>query len=331
MHRLTASAYTLACLAVCVFHTQAHAQTPVGATGLIGCREDPQQVDRLVITEPGVYENYLVDSRWQGGNRVKITADGVTLRNCEIRNAAGNGIGVFGADVLIENCSIHHLLNGSFSQQSDAHGITGRPKRLVVRNCEIYYVSGDALQFDPGRTAWDDVLIENCTLWTGPLPEDAGEFKAGQRPGENAFDSKTPPGSARCRVTIRNCLLYGWNQPGQITTFAALNLKEQVDATVERCLFRDNEVCFRVRGPGARGGAKVTIRDCAVYDSQVGVRIEDRIENLVIERLGFGAGVKQKYQNAAGGPGPGYSNTGEYDAPPYEELRTRGFSNSPSR
>jgi hypothetical protein len=63
----------------------------------------------------------LVDSRWATGNRVKITADNVTLRNCEVRNAAGNGVGVFGKNVVIENCKIHHLLPGSLKEQK------GRP------------------------------------------------------------------------------------------------------------------------------------------------------------------------------------------------------------
>src|SRR5688572_16770499 len=68
---------------------------PVGVQGPIGCLKNPKKIDRLIIDKPGVYENYLVDSNWQGGNRVKITADKVTLRHCEIMNASGNGVGVF--------------------------------------------------------------------------------------------------------------------------------------------------------------------------------------------------------------------------------------------
>ena len=40
--------------------------------------------------------------------------------------------------------------------------------------------------------------------------------------------------------------------------------------------------------------------------------MEDRIENLVIERLGLGPGVKRSYHAAGSKPGPGYRNTGEY-------------------
>jgi hypothetical protein len=303
----------------------ASAATPLGSSASVGCVANPRQVERLEITKPGTYENYLVDSRWQGGNRVKITAGDVVLRHCEIRNATGNGIGVFAPNVVIEDCKIHHLLAASFDKQTDAHGITGHPRHLVVRNSEIAYVSGDAMQFDPDRQEWDDVLVEHCTFLTGPLESDAGGFKSGQRPGENAFDSKTPPTGKRPKITFRNCVFHGWSQPGQIDMLAALNVKENVECTVERCLFYDNQVALRLRGPGARGGALVHIKDCAIYDSQVGVRMEDRIENLTIEGLLFGPGVDRKYQQTDRGPWPGYRNTGEGVAPPLEQLRANGF------
>jgi hypothetical protein len=302
----------------------------IGARGTVGCGESPRVVERLEITQPGVYENYLVDSHWAGGNRVKITADDVTVRNCEIRNATGNGIGVFGKNVTIENCKIHHLLASSFKQQEDAHGITGRWDQVVIRNCEIFHVSGDCIQIDPDRNSTGQVLIEDCTLWSGPLPEDAAGFKRGERPGENGFDSKTPPQGPRCLVTIRNCYLHGWNQPGQIETLAALNIKENVHARIEHCLFRDNEVCLRLRGPGTRGGALVEVRECALYDAKVGVRMEDQIRDLRLHRLGFGPGVQRKYQMAGGGVGPGFENTGEYAAPPFEQLPREGFA-APTR
>lgn len=293
---------------------------PVGVQGLIGCRDNSRMVDRLLITRPGVYENYLVDSNWTGGNRVKITADDVTLRNCEIRNATGNGVGVFGKNVTIENCKIHHLLHSTFKEQHDAHGITGRWNSVVIRNCEIYYVSGDCVQIDPDRKSTGDVLIENCTLWTGPLPADAAGFKKGERPGENAVDTKTPARGPRCTLTMRNCYLYGFKQPAQISNCAALNLKENVYAKIENCVFRDNEIALRLRGPGPRGGALVEVRDCAIHDTAVGVRMEDKIRDLKILRLGFGPNVTRKYHFVGGKQLPGYENQGEHEAAPLETL-----------
>jgi hypothetical protein len=298
---------------------------PVGVQGPVGCRESPRKVERLEITRPGVYENYLVDSNWGGGNRVKITADDVTLRHCEIRNATGNGVGVFGKNVTIENCKIHHLLSSTFKEQHDAHGVTGRWGNVVIRNCEIYYVSGDCVQFDPDRKGTGNVLIEDCTFWTGPLPADAAGFKKGERPGENAVDTKTPPKGERCSLTIRNCYFHGFNQPAQIRNCAALNLKENVHARVENCVFRDNEISLRLRGPTSRGGALVDVRDCAVYDSAVGLRIEDRPRDLKITRLGFGPGVTRKYHIVGGGQLPGYENQGEHEAPALDTVLRQGF------
>jgi hypothetical protein len=61
-----------------------------------------------------------------------------------------------------------------------------------------------------------------------------------------------------------------------------------------------------------------------IYDTKVGVRIEDRIEDLNIRRLGFGPGVQRKYQMAGGGAGPGYESTGEHVAPALESVGANG-------
>jgi hypothetical protein len=300
---------------------------PVGTQGHVGCLENPKLVERLEITEPGVYENYLVDSNGAGGNRVKITADNVTLRNCEIRNATGNGIGVFGKQVVIENCRIHHLLAGSFKDQKDAHGITGSWGHLVIRNCDISCVSGDCIQFDPDRKQSGTVIIEDCHLWTGPLPDAAGGFAKGERPGENAVDTKTPPDGERCKLVLRNCHLHGWNQPAAIQNAAALNLKENVDAEVIHCVVSDNEIAFRVRGPGTRGGAHVTITECAIYDSMTGIRIEDAIEKLEVRGLMLGDDVLEKVRFAGAKPTSAATYGKEtLPAPPLKELLQRGFT-----
>ena len=101
-------------------------QGAIGTVGKVGCLENPKKISRLEITQPGVYENFLLDGRGAGGNLVKITADHVTVRHCEIYGGSGNAIGVFGANVVIENCRIHHMLSGTFKEQNDAHGIAGR-------------------------------------------------------------------------------------------------------------------------------------------------------------------------------------------------------------
>ena len=306
-----------------------HAQAPIGASADVGAPRGAKVVNRLQIDQPGVYENLIIDGEGKSGNLVKITADHVTLRNCEIRNGSGNGIGIFANHIVIENCRIHHLLNGTFEDQHDAHGISGRWGSTLIRNCDIGLTSGDSIQFDPDRQSTGSVRIERCTLWTAPLPADAAGFKAGQRPGENAVDTKVPPSGARCELVIRECHFHGWNQPGQIDNLAALNLKENVDATIERCVFNDNEIAFRVRGPGARGGARVTLTNCAIHHTTTGVRAEDGIELLRIDGLAFGPEVRRRIHFVNGQPGPGYELKNEREAPPLETLLREGFPARP--
>jgi hypothetical protein len=275
--------------AAALFHllwqaTQAADDRPlikVGAQQPLGCLANPKRVKHLVIDQPGTYENYLVDGQWDDSTLVKILADDVVLRHCEIRHGRHNAVTVYAKNVRIDSCKIHHVLSGDFHSQHDAHGITGRPLNLTIRNCDIGLVSGDSIQFDPGRGIWNDVLVEGCTLWTGPLPADAAAFKQGERPGENAVDTKQQATNPRSKLTIRGCLMYGWNQPGQIGNMAALNLKNHVQVTVEHCVLRDNEICFRLRGgAGELGGAHVQINNCALYESAVAIRAENGIENL---------------------------------------------------
>jgi len=294
-----------------------------GISGPVGCADNPVRVERLILDKPGVYENFRVDGQWAGQNLVKISADHVTLRRSEILRGRHNGIVIDAENVVIDSCRIHQLLKGTFASQQDAHGITGRPRKLTIRNCEISHVSGDAVQFDPGRGAWDEVTIQNCTFWKGPLPEDAAGFRKGESPGENAVDTKQSAANPRSRLTIRNSVFRGWNQPGQIDLVAALNLKNHVEVAVVKCVFADNQVSFRLRGPdadGRYGGAKVSISDCVVSDSAVGVRVEDRIADLQIRRLGFGSGVAAKFVSVAGGAGPGFLNEGEYALPVPEKV-----------
>lgn len=292
-----------------------------GLTGAVGHLDNPRRLDALIIDKPGVYENYLIDANFVARDAVRIKADNVVLRNCEIRNGRQDAIEVYAADVLIENCKIHHFLAGSFKDQKDAHGITGRPTRLTIRNCEISYVSGDCLQFDPGRGPWDQVLVENCRLFTAPLPEDAAGFKKGEQPGENGLDTKQSAKNPRSRLTIRNCIISGFAKGGQISNSAGLNIKNHVDVRVENCLFIDNEIALRLRGPGKKenpyGGAHATIIDCFFYKNDTVFRVEDQIEKLQIHRPRIGADNKRDFQFVAS---PAQKPQDPQPAPPLKEI-----------
>jgi hypothetical protein len=305
--------------------SESEARSSIGAAENCGCGANPIRVKQLVIDQPGTYENYLVDGEWSGSTLVKILANGVTLKNCEIRHGRHNAVVVYASNVQIDSCKIHHVLARSFDDQHDAHGITGRPTNLVIRNCNIGLVSGDCIQFDPGRGSWDRVLVERCTLWTGPLPADAADFKMGERPGENAIDTKQQTTNARSTLTIRGCLMYGWKQPGQISNMAALNLKDHVQVSVEDCVLYDNEIAFRVRGgTGERGGAVVSIRHCGVYDSSFAVRAE-RDVRLDIQGFGIGPGVSRKLHAVAGSDASKYSFRDEFVPPPLDQVLRSGL------
>jgi hypothetical protein len=107
---------------------------------------------------------------------------------------------------------------------------------------------------------------------------------------------------------------------------AALNLKNHMEARVENCLFRDNEICFRVRGgKGEYGGANVTIDSCAVFDSRVAIRAEDGVE-LTVRRLGIGNGVKRLTVLAGGGAAKSLDQLDTFQPPKFDEALAKGFA-----
>lgn len=292
-----------------------------GLSGPVGAGRGARVVRELRIDKPGVYQNIIIDGKWGDHDLVRIRSDNVVLRNCTVRFGRRDAVEVYGRNVMIENCRIHHVLAGSFTEQRDAHGITGRPQGLTVRNCEIAYVSGDCLQFDPSRKLkpypWDNVLVENCFLWTGPLDGNYAGFKKRERPGENAFDSKTHPDQPRARITLRRCLFKGWGH-GQITNGAALNLKEKIQAVVDECVFVENDIAFRCRG--TRGGAWVTVRNCAVYGTERVFRLEDRVKNVLAFAVAYGppppGRTFRKTQYAGGRAEGAFVEIGGRKAPP---------------
>ena len=266
-------------------------------------------IDQDYITIDGL----IIDGNFGNSDLVKITnADHTILSNCEIRNGTKDGVDLANSnDVLIENCQIHHLLGGSFSSQVDAHGIVAASEQnLTIRGCEIFYASGDCFQTDPSRGVprWNNILIENSKLWTGPLPENAAGWKAGEIPGENAVDTKvnSDDNAYRAQITIRNVEAFGF-VPGYINNRAAFNIKEKVECRLESVKAHHNEIAFRLRGPGSNGGAYVTMINTIAYANDKIFRTEDGLEKLHIYNSTFDNGTNGQYfQNASGG----YDNAG---------------------
>ena len=93
-HLVTLAA--LATLCMPSLASAAEASPPaIGASEQVGCLANPREVYRLEITAPGLYENYRLDGGGRGGNLVKITADDVTLRHCEIFGGTLNAVGAY--------------------------------------------------------------------------------------------------------------------------------------------------------------------------------------------------------------------------------------------
>jgi hypothetical protein len=228
--------------------------------------------------------------------RVSSGVSGFTLRNAEVRRSTRDGIDMGAVeDTLIEGSLVHQTLNAT-GGRADAHGIVaGAARRLTIRNTEVHTFSGDAFQIDPGRSApgWTDVLIEGCKFWLGPLPSPLNGFAAGVVPGENAVDTKVNSTVSRPRLTIRNTEAFGF-RGGLIGNMAAFNIKESVDAVLDRITVHSSEIAFRLRAP-----ASVRVQNAVVHSVAYGVRYEDDIQGLRILNATFGTGVTRPFVAAS--------------------------------
>jgi hypothetical protein len=276
----------------------------------------------VVLTAPGrvlavshpflTFEGLVLDGQYGDGDAVNGTANGLVLRGCEIRRTSRDCIDLGAvSDVVIEGCQIHHCLNAT-GGRTDAHGVTGSAVRnLVIRDTEIHSFSGDAIQFDPGRAlpGWSDVRIERCRLWLAPLPAPENGFPAGTVAGENAIDTKTHATAPRAQLTVVDTVAFGY-RAGLITNMAAFNLKERVDAVLDRVTVYDSEIAFRLRGATSTvpEGAHVRVQNAVVYDVDTAVRYEDAIANLRVLNATLGGAVTRPFQAASASGMPEVKN-----------------------
>jgi hypothetical protein len=254
------------------------------------------KVDHAYIT----VEALVFDGQYAASDTVQIAtaANYFILRNAEVRRSTQDLIDLEGpVGVLIEHCLIHHALNAA-KGRTDAHGIVAGPVRnLTVRHTEIHTFSGDGLQIDPGRSApgWRDVTLDRVRIWLAPLPMAANGFAAGTVPGENAVDTKASAGLARATLTIRDTTASGFRN-GLVGNMAAFNLKENINATLDRVTVFDSEIAFRLRGGGAAStGAWVTVKNAVVHDVLKAYLYEDNIQNLRIWNNTVGRGVTRVF------------------------------------
>ena len=263
----------------------------------------------VVVTTPGrvltvrhpniIVQNLVLDGQYGLLDLIRIesAAHGFTLRGSEVRRTSRDAIDM-GApeDVLIEDTLIHRALN-PVKGRSDAHGIVaGAVRRLTIRNTKIHTFSGDAFQIDPGRSpeGWSDVLIEGCRFWLEPMAAFENGFPAGTVPGENAIDTKSSGEAPRATLTLRDTVAHGFRD-GLIANMAAFNLKENIDAVFDGVTVFDSDIAFRMRGPGANGGARIRIQNAVIHSSGAAFRFEDDVEAPRIYNVTVGGGVNRPF------------------------------------
>ena len=258
-----------------------------------------------------IYKNITVDHKKEAGDAVRVRgAKHNVFRNMTIRNGTQDGIDGDKADsVLIENCHIHHFLGGSFKKQVDAHGIVFTDtKGITIRDTEIHHVSGDSFQTDPDRdqNLPDNILIENCHFWTGPLKRKFNSHWFARRtPGENAIDVKMVKSGwnnlRRMRITITDMVAHGFTKDEFISNRAVFNMKDKIQAVFDGVTVYDSEIAFRLRG--SNGNANVTIKNAVIYDCETAIRAENDLSNLIVYNSTFGNGIRETLRFADGSGG----------------------------
>ncbi len=231
-------------------------------------------------------------------------AHSVVLRDLEVRRSGRDCINVGSThDVLIDRSLIHHCLDTAGG--GDAHGIVASAvSRLTIRDTEIHTFSGDAVQLNRQHTAtspgWDEILIEGCRFWLAPLARAEHGIPAGAVPGENAVDTKISADAPRARITIRDTEAWGFRN-GRLALQGAFNLKEKIDATLDRVTVWDSEIAFRLRGSRkSPNGAWVTVENTVVHDVDVAFRYEDDIApHLRVWNVTLGHGIGRAFRAAA--------------------------------
>ncbi len=205
-----------------------------------------------------VLDGLILDGMYGADDAVRVTsaASGLVLRNLEVRRSSRDCVDMAApTDVLVERSSSTTASTRRVAART-LHGIaTSAVERLTVRDSEIHTFSGDALQFDPSRTApgWTDIRLERLKLWLGPLPAAVNGFAAGTVPGRERHRHQDAAETAAVRNSlVEDVEAWGFRN-GLINNMAAFNIKERVDAVFDRVTVHHSEIAFRVRGPATAG------------------------------------------------------------------------------
>ena len=253
-------------------------------------------------------EGLIFDGQYGNANVVDINDDAHFLNfdNIEVRRSGNDCIDLSGPSyVEIKNSRIHHCLryDEDSEELEEAHGISaGSVQNLSVINTDIHTFSGSGIQLDPSRSepGWNEVIIEACRIWLGPLAEVTNGFPAGFAPGKNGIQTKTLTGGTRASLRIEETEFWGFKEGRDLTDLAALLLWEHVDVTISRSKIYDSDVAVRVRGPvlSRPEGAQVSVDNTIIHTVATGFRYERDIESLNIIFVTMGTDVEQAFDAA---------------------------------
>jgi Right handed beta helix region len=244
-----------------------------------------------------IVKNIIFNGAWAKNPVCDINEGNVKIIGCEFKNTKRDIITIGSVEnVLIESSKIHHGFSWHKKTKKEPHGIsTAGIKNLVVRNCEIYQITGDCIQISPSRSDWDNILIEGCTFWVKPISKkEAAEAglpaeAIGQILAENAIDLKADKedNPSAHRIIIKNSSANGFRST-RIKNAAAFNIKNPVTCTLDGIKSWDNEIAMRLRFP-----AKIEVFNSLFYENKIAIRFEDDIKKLHILNNTFGAGTKK--------------------------------------
>ncbi|MFM8288324.1 MAG: right-handed parallel beta-helix repeat-containing protein [Planctomycetaceae bacterium] len=240
---------------------------PAGVTedALLTVAADGVRIVGLVLD--GEFEATRAIRSLQGSRDLRI-------EECEIRYWAKHAVDLDGSDQLVSNCHIHDILQRTNGARSDAHGIvTLHAQGLRIQGCRIENCSGDSFQADRG--IWQDIEISDCDLSQEPLDSPLGGFPEGDLVGENAIDVKRAAQLERGRILVEECRMWGFQRVTEDGHWAALNLKENVAATVRNSSVSQSQIGLRLAG--FRRGSPLICRleNCSIETCEFGIRFED--------------------------------------------------------
>ena len=266
-----------------------------------------------IVVEAGVYSEPLrppagttwiaapgavIDGGWNGKKMtgadatavaVLVNKPDVTVRGFEIRNVAGKGVALAegGDRFLMENCEIHHTVNGGLSANGTGTPIDG----ITIRGCHVHDIALSGI--------WYEVPVNGCFLFKSCHDVLVEDTLIERGYGEGIAAGSRSIGVTFRRVTVRDMrhlLMYVANRAQNVL--------------VEDCALYQQGLAEFTQGDGDVGAALV------VGDEESGAK-DDRwqhAENITVRRcVVWNAGklfeVRNQKKMGSGGGQDGYNTT----------------------